>query len=338
MKKNGIFIDMPAIKPWEFAQGVEEKTRTKWEVISYVSNDRSSKLMEILRYCKYFYYAFKIFIHRNKYANIVAWQQFYGLLLAFYCRLFGVKKQFSLIVMTFIYKRKHGLLGNIYHSFMQFALNNKYIDKIIVYSQNEVNYYSKLFSKTDKFVFIPLGINNITNFQIDEKLERQKYILSVGRSNRDYQFLYETLKDTEFIVKILSGTVNQPPTNNIEIYTKVFGQEMFHYLNNCFCVVIPLADTKISSGQLVALQAMQLGKPIIFTESDGIADYVINGYNGIIVKKEKEALITALQELYSNNSLYMTLSQNARLEYDKKYSIKRLGNNVGDLIKNLTNL
>jgi len=29
----------------------------------------------------------------------------------------------------------------------------------------------------------------------------------------------------------------------------------------------------------------------------------------------------------------MALSQNARFEYDKKYTIKQLGNNVGELIK-----
>ena len=335
MKKNGIFIDMPPTKQWGFVQGMEETTGLKWEVTSYVSNDRSSKLMEIARYLKYFYYAFQIFTHRKNYDRIVTWQQFYGLLLAFYCRLFRVKKQFSLIVMTFIYKRKHGWLGNIYYSFMQFALDSKYIDKVVVYSQNEVNYYSNLFSKADTFVFIPLGIETITNLRIDKKLEQQKYILSVGRSNRDYQFLYEALKDTEFTLKILSNTVNLPPVNHIEIYTTIFDQDMFHYLNNCFCVVISLADPKISAGQLVILQAMQLGKPVIVTDSEGVVDYIISGYNGIIIKKEKEALITALNDLYSNDKFCRILSQNAQLEFDKKYSIKQLGNNVGNLIRRI---
>ena len=332
MKKNVIFTDMLPPKQWEFVQGMEERTELKWEVIPYVSNDRSSKLMEAVRYFKYFYCTFVIFIHRKKYDKIVAWQQFYGLLLAFYCRLFGVKKQFSLIVMTFIYKRKQGWMGNLYFLFVQFALNSKYIDKIIVFSQNEVNYYSNLFLKTDKFVCIPLGMENMTDLKIDKKLEQQKFILSVGRSNRDYKFLYEVLKDTEFKIKILAN-ISYSPTDNIEIYTKIFGQDMFHYMNNCFCVVISLDDPKISSGQLVILQAMQLGKPIIVTESDGIVDYVENGYNGIIIKKKKEELIAALQDLYSNDNLYMRLSQNSMCEFGKKYSIRQLGNNVGDLLK-----
>ena len=329
MKKNGIFADMQPSLPWEFAEGIEEETGIKWDVISYVSNDRSSHLMEVIRYCKYFYYAFLIFIRRNQYDKIITWQQFYGLIMAAYCRLFRVKKRFSLIVMTFIYKKKQGRLGDLYHSFMQFALNSKYIDKIIVYSQNEVNYYANLFCITEKFVFIPLGIEKIVNTQTDKHLLQQKYILSVGQSNRDYQFLYEALKDTVYRVKILAGVIHLPATKNIEIHTNIFGKEMLHYLHHCFCVVIPLADTKISSGQLAALQAMQSGKPVIVTESDGIADYVVDGYNGMVIKKEKEALTGALHALYSNDILYNTLSQNALYEFEKKYSIRQLGHHVG---------
>ena len=336
MKKNGIFIDMQTVPSWEFAQGLEEKTGIKWDVISYVSNDRRSKRLEMIRYCKYFYYSFVIFIHRNQYDKIIAWQQFFGLLMAFYCRLFGVKKQFSLVVMTFIYKRKRGRLGNLYYSFMQYTLNSKYIDKIIVCSRHEVNYYAALFPQTDKFVFIPLGIDKITNLQTDTPLEQQKYILSVGKSNRDYPFLYEALKDSGYRVKILANDILQPATKHIEIYTNVYGREMHHYLYHCFCVVIPLADTQISSGQLVALQAMQLGKPVIVTESDGITDYITDGYNGMIIKKEKEALITALHALYTNEHLYTALSQNARSGFDEKFSILRFGHHAGYLFNQIS--
>ena len=334
MKKNGIFIDMRPTLPWDFAQSLEEQTGAKWDVISYVSNDRSGKFMEAIRYCKYFYYAFVIFVHRNQYDKIIAWQQFYGLLMAAYCRLFGVKKHFSLIVMTFIYKRKQGRLGQLYYSFIQFALYSKYIDKIIVYSQNEVNYYATLFPKTDKFVFIPLGIDKITDVQTDKQLEQQRYILSTGHSNRDYPFLFEALQDTGYNVKILANVLRPPVTKHMEIHTNVFGRGMYHYLRHCFCVVIPLADTKISSGQLVMLQAMQSGKPVIITESEGITDYIVNGTNGFIIKKEKEALLASLHDLYTNDNLYRTIARNARLDYEQKFTTKHLGVHIANLLNN----
>ena len=334
MKKNGLFIDMQPSLPWAFAQGLEEQTGTKWDVIAYINNDISGRGMDAIRYCKYFYYAFVIFIHRNQYDKIVAWQQFYGLLMAFYCRLFGVKKQFSLIVMTFIYKRKQGRLGNMYYSFIKYALHSKYIDKILVYSQQEVNDYATFFAIADKFAFVPLGIDRITDMQADRQLEQQKYILSVGRSNRDYPFLYEALKDTEYRVKILANAFSHPVVKNIELYTHVFDREMCHYLNNCFCVVIPLNDTKISSGQLVALQAMQLGKPIIVTESAGITDYIVHGANGFIIKKEKEALLEAPHDLYTDENLYRTIAQNARFDYEQKFTAKHLGVHVANILIN----
>jgi glycosyltransferase involved in cell wall biosynthesis len=75
---------------------------------------------------------------------------------------------------------------------------------------------------------------------------------------------------------------------------------------------------------------MQLGKPVIITESEGIADYIIHGYNGLIIKKEKDALINTLRLLYSDKELYKKLSQNGQSEYKKKYSVKQLGENVGN--------
>ena len=55
-----------------------------------------------------------------------------------------------------------------------------------------------------------------------------------------------------------------------------FGEEYFKMLANCYCVVIPLKDKKISSGQLVLLQAMQFKKPIIITDTVTVKTYVKN--------------------------------------------------------------
>jgi glycosyltransferase involved in cell wall biosynthesis len=185
-------------------------------------------------------------------------------------------------------------------------------------------------------VYIPLGIEPVTGLTEDKNLLQQHYILSVGRSNRDYDFLINTLQNTPYKVKILSDTVQQMSINNIEIHNDVFDKEMFHYMNNCFCVVIPLMNPKISSGQLVLLNAMQLGKPVIVTESEGISDYIVHKHNGLIIKKDKESLTAALQLLYSDKELYGTIVENGKSEYEKKYSIKQFGFVVGNFIINYT--
>ncbi|GHT27347.1 hypothetical protein FACS189432_03690 [Bacteroidia bacterium] len=332
-RKNGLFIDMPLEPDWEFHLGLEAESGETWEIKSYVSNEgRTNKIANLIRYGKYFYYSFLIFLNRNKHEKILCWQQFYGLLLVLYCRIFHVKKTFQLVIMTFIYKKKSGIIGHIYDSFMRYIITSKYIDRLIVFSKQEVAYYAERFAlNKSKFVYFPLGIDKITGLTDNQALLEEQYILSVGRSNRDYDFLLEALKGSPYAVKILSNTLHKPSLEKIEIYNNAFNGDYFNYLYNCFCVVIPLINPKISSGQLTILQAMQLGKPVIVTESEGISDYIIHGYNGLIIKKEKQALLVTLQRLYTDPELCKYLSINGKSE-SEKYSVKQLGINVANVI------
>lgn len=61
-------------------------------------------------------------------------------------------------------------------------------------------------------------------------------------------------------------------------------------------VVIPLQNLNISSGQLMLLQAMQLGKPIIVTNNCTIYDYIENGKTGLILANEKKLWIEAIKK------------------------------------------
>lgn len=109
--ENVILIDFPKIENWKFKESLNKKTNMKWEERESISNKkRKTILYNMVRYLKYFFFPFKIFLQRKDYKNIIAWQQFYGLLYAFYCRIFHSKKYNNLIVMTFIYKEKKGIV------------------------------------------------------------------------------------------------------------------------------------------------------------------------------------------------------------------------------------
>lgn len=335
-RKNVILIDFPKKEKWEFRKSLEKQTDLSWEEEASVSNQRrKNKLSNIIRYLKYFIFPFKIFLKRKKFQNIVAWQQFYGVLYAFYSRLFHSKKYNKLIIMTFIYKEKKGLIGKIYYKFVKYAIQNEYIDKFICFSKKECNYYSKKFNiNPKKFEFCRLGIEEIPKEILKTEDKEEKYVISVGRSNRDYDFLYRALENTNYKVKILSDECNLKDTSNIKIYKDIFNEEYYKTLNNAYIVVVPLLDENISSGQLVFLQAMQLGKPIICTESKTVKDYIENGENGFIIKKEKNELINKINELYNNKELYKSISQNEKTMYEEKFSLKSLGKQVADILKN----
>lgn len=235
--------------------------------------------------------------------------------------------------MTFIYRPKKGLIGKIYFEFMKYAVNSERVDKIICYSNTEPQYYEKLFGvKPGKFVYIPLGIGDLK-----EKLEtipEDRFILSVGKSNRDYDFLVEALKNTSYQVRILSDVYKcKTLSENIRIYDDIFGDAYYQMLSECYCVIVPLQDTHISSGQLVFLQAMMFGKPIIATQSDTVTDYIQDGYNGFVIPKNKENLLQRLNQLYTDSLLYRKISEEERCVFLQKFSLESMAKATGEILR-----
>lgn len=333
-KENIILADNGIEEIKEFKEEVEKTTNEQWNQYILKSNQpRKNKFSNIIRYMKYFYVGFKIFLHRKKYKNIIAWQQFYGLTYCFFCNLFKVKKVNKVTIMTFIYKEKS---KKMYYKFIKYCINNDFVDNIICFSSLECEYYANLFKiDKNKFIFVPLGIRKIKSDEyIETKNTKEKYILAPGRSNRDYKFLIDSLKGTNYNVKIVSDELNEKTPENIQIYNNVFGKEFFLMFKECFCVVIPLDNEEISSGQLVALQAMQLRKPIIATKSKGLTDdYIENKISGLVINKNKEELLGALEQLYSSNELYENLVNNAYNNYENQYSIEALGRKIGRIVR-----
>lgn len=100
---------------------------------------------------------------------------------------------------------------------------------------------------------------------------------------------------------------------------------------NSYLVVIPLKDLNISSGQLVALQAMQMGKPIIITKSKGITDYLDNGKTAIFINNTKNELLEKISILYNDENLYNYISENEQRIFQDLFSVSNLGKNIGRL-------
>lgn len=329
IKENIILSDNSVEDMYEFKEGLENSTKQKWNIIVENSNKlRKNKFDNIIRYIKYFLFPLKVFLKRKKFKNIVAWQQFYGIVFAFYCNFFKVKKNNNLTIMTFIYKEKK-FFKVLYFKFIKFSIKNKYVDNIIVCSKKECEYYSNIFDMDSSiFHFEKIGINRI---KVEKEYSEKGYLISIGRSNRDYEFLINSLENTKYNLKIITDLNIKSNSQNIKIYSNVYGDEYHAMLKNSFAVVIPLKNLKISSGQLVILTAMQLGIPIIITESNGIKDYVKNNYNGLLIKNNKDELIQAIEQLY-NKEFYEKIKDNAYKCYLTQYSSIKLGENIGNLI------
>ena len=156
-KKRLLVVGNVVPQDWEFHRGVEAATGKPWDVQVNVIN-RYDGLHRFTRYLTYLFAPLRLFFIRNRYEKIVYWEQFLGLVLVFYCRLFHVKKCPEISIMALIYKPKGGLIGKVFAWFVRYAVTSEHVRRIIVYSQSEVEYYSGLFGvPKGKFVAETLG-------------------------------------------------------------------------------------------------------------------------------------------------------------------------------------
>ncbi len=336
MRENVALFDSSYEEAAEFIRGLQDETGEAWRAIVCNSNKGRKGLTNLIRYIKYFAFPFKIFCQRKKYERIVGWQEFYGLIYAFYCRLFYVKKQNTLIIKNFIYKPKKGLVGKIYFRFMNYIVKSGYIDTYICASKTMVQYCCEAFGeKADKFVFLPFGVNDFAAEYKPDGPPANDYVLSLGRSNRDWEFLLDGAENLTVPVKIICDELHAPNApSNVEILGSVWGDATHSYIYNCKCMVIPIADGRIASGDTVLLMAMSFGKPIIITKPSCLADdYVTDGYNGIVIEKDGKQLENAVKRIFEDDELYENLSKNGRQHYLDNHSLYTYGRHVGNLVK-----
>ena len=333
-RENVILLDSAPQPEWNFQELLEHKTGEKWTIWHINSHFSDSGLK---KKSKFFLFPLKVLARRKKLGTILSYQQFYGLVFAFYCDLLHLKKRNQLIVTTFIYRPKQAWKGKLYRWFVRRAVCSKALDKIVCFSSTEPAYYAQLLdAPPEKFVYVPFGIGDLGRCSEETPPPEERFVLSVGKSNRDYDFLVDALQGTPYKVRILSDTyLREAPGENIRIYPDVFGEDYYKMLAACYCVVVPLADVHISAGQFVFLQSMMFGKPVITTRSDTVTDYITDGENGFIISKDKNQLLERLRQLYTEPALYRRLAQEGRCRFLRNYSLDCMAEEIGNILRSM---
>lgn len=329
MKKNVVLVDYIQNKEWDFVRGLEESTGIKWETECLESSGLHGGIKNVARYFTYFKLALHVFKHREEYGNIVAWQQFFGLIISFYSRLFraDVRKCPKLYVMELIYKPKSGMFGRIYERFIRYCINSSYINRIFVFSKNESDYYQSLFQTRDDLILpIHYGLEDLFS-KYKEYITNEQFYLAAGRSNRDYDFLISEWPGNKRL-KIICDNKKLKLRGEMQQLENSYGDDYYKELAKCHAVVIPLKNKNISSGQLVMLQAMMFGKPIIITENKTVRDYLKENEDGYIIDSIGIELREAIKRL-DDPTIWENISLNGRKHFVKNHSMKAMGIMVG---------
>lgn len=242
------------------------------ELIRKVRNYKyiGSLLQHILYWRKSFKYACDI--SKFNYENVYCLNPIVGIFL-------GVKRQNSRIVLAgFLFEpKKNRLYYWLRKQITKKALEG--IDKVLVYSSKEVNYYKKIFPKVD-FAFVKYGIDYFEEKKYLGKLP-DKYFFSGGGSNRNYKFLveaynhYSTKKQMLPLVIVTQGwRLNGLDTSKCVVLEDVVLENFWEVLSKSELLILSLKDSEISAGHMVMFQAMKQKIPVIVNDIPAVRDYV----------------------------------------------------------------
>ena len=105
-----------------------------------------------------------------------------------------------------------------------------------------------------------------------------------------------------------------------------FQEDIRPYLAISDCFVFPSYREGFPN---VLLQAGCFNLPSIVTNINGSNEIIIDGFNGIIIsRKNIDGLKNAMNRIYSNTDLRVSLSQNARKHIESKFSQDLVWNEI----------
>ncbi len=339
MKENVILADCYAEELSNLIDGINTFESLHFKCISKISNGpRTGIKSELKRYYIYFSAAWNAFRDRKNYNIIIGWQQFYTLILCFYCNLFDVKKENTIIALNFTYKEKQGFLGKIYKRFMKFCISSKYLDYIHVPSNEYADYISQLFDFPREHIIVTtFGINDIYNEWKDcpapKGLTKNEYAMSIGRSNRDFELLIDSWKDVDIPLIIISDTFKTTKTlpKNVTLLNNISGYKQYPYISNAKIAIIPIMDGKICSGDTVLLTALSFARTVIVTAPSTLSEmYIQDKVNGYLVRKNEKEIAKLVNEIY--NGELPELGEAARKSFLQSFSIYSMGKNIAEFI------
>jgi glycosyltransferase involved in cell wall biosynthesis len=209
---------------------------------------------------------------------------------------------------------------------VSFLLNRA--DSVVAQSFNTKNNTVKIYKPKNEIIIIPLPYEDVNFIPISRKElgldEHKKYIIGIGRlvKRKDFETFIRAISrlDRE-VCGIIAG--DGPEKDNlktlvsslniegrIEFVGQIDENKKFQYLSNSDIFVL----SSVHEGFGIVLQeAMQVGLPIIATNSGGQIDLIHDGDNGLLFEVgDVDALSNHVATLLQDNDLRQKFSKENR--------------------------
>ena len=174
-------------------------------------------------------------------------------------------------------------------------------------------------------LFVPILFGGNLNIPQDLNITKSGYLVSAGRSGRDYELLCNAVKHLHLNVHIICDAnhalkgIDIP--KNVTLLRNCYGYEYIKELAEADLVLLILKDENISSGQMVLVTAMALGKVVIITKTDTTIEYGEHLKTCYFIKPNSIEDIRSAIEFCSKPSSTESIAQGAKQRYAERHSI-----------------
>ena len=243
-------------------------------------------------------------------------------LFALYRSIFRRKTPKHIILELMLDDDRYDILWKMKVFFQRVSFSS--VDVVFVSARREIDVYAKrLGLPKDRIRFLPFHTNIIEPRMVPGT---GGYIFSAGKTGRDFATLAAALEGLDVRVVVVGDQyhlqgISFPP--NVEVQCDIPYEQYMDLLRGSSMVVVSLKKLVKSTGQVVFLEAMALGKPVIVTETVGSEDYIEHEVTGVLVPPEDiHALRQAILKFIDHPDSYQKMAERALEQIRERHTFE----------------
>jgi len=266
--------------------------------------------------------AWRLFRQQGNYDIILTMGVRASFAFAALCRLFG-RKTCQVMTEVFIDSPRHQsmlwqLKTALYRRLARHAAG------VITNSTMEISTNAARYTiPADRFHYVPL-CTTITEPVYDPRPDG--YLFCGGRTLRDYSTLKSVMLAGHLPWHVVTGAGDLTGTDfpdRIIIHREISRERYLELLRGARVVVLPLLRTERATGQVVILEAMSYGKPVITSRTPGAVDIIRDQENGFLVDPGDAAAIqNILDRLVIDPEMCARIGRQAFMDVQTLFTVK----------------
>jgi Glycosyl transferases group 1 len=212
------------------------------------------------------------------------------------------------------------------------------VDRMCVSARCEIDVYAaRLGVPINRFRFVPWHTNVLNPRWCQPS---GAYFFAAGRTGRDWATLAEAARGLDVAVTVVctgqdAARVRFPP--NVTVLTDIPYAKYRELLEGATAVLVPLKQHVFSSGQVVILEAMALGKPVIASRVLGSEDYIVDGTDGMLVTAgSAPELRQAMERIVADPSRIQRLGRAAVDKVLRAHTLEQYARSLLQVVDDLT--